>query len=446
MSQSSPLSHSQRTLLLALAASFPATLIAVLLSWRCGFTAKVEWTFSVVAVAAWLGFSFALREHVVRPLQTVSNMLAALREGDYSLHGRSRAADDDLGLVVEEINLLSELLREHRLGAIEASALLRQVMAEIDVAVFAFDSAGKLLLLNRAGERLLERPARELVGMSAAELDMAACLEGETPRTIEAEFPAGRGRWELSRNPIRRGGLRHELVVLSSVQRALREEERQAWKRLIRVLGHEINNSLTPIHSIADSLHGRIDSAGDACDEDLRDGLDIIRARADRLRRFMESYARLARLPPPQLRPVAVSRWVERVAHLEDRLSVAVEAGAEVEVSGDIDQLDQLLINLVHNAVDAALESDGEVTIGWRASGNRVEVFVNDSGPGLSDTANLFVPFFTTKPGGSGIGLVLSRQIADAHDATLTLDNRSDGPGCVARLILPLMQERDGDD
>ncbi len=440
MSTPRRLGFSQRTLLLALAASAPATVIAVALVWRCGFTAKVEWTASVVVVGAWLGFSLALREHVVRPLQTVSNMLAALREGDYSLHGRPTGANDDLGLVVQEINMLSELLREHRLGAIEASAMLSQVMAEIDVAVFAFDPDDRLLLLNRAGERLLDRPARELVGRPATEICMEQCLTGPTPRTIEAEFAGGRGRWELSRNPFRRGGLRHQLVVLSSVQRALREEERQAWKRLIRVLGHEINNSLAPIHSIADSLHSRLADGLEAIADDLRDGLDIIRARADRLGRFMASYARLARLPPPVLGRVEVASWVARVAQLDDRMAVTVEPGPEVAVTGDLDQLDQLLINLVRNAVDAALETGGGVVVRWRATETRIDLEVEDEGPGLHDTANLFVPFFTTKPGGTGVGLVLSRQIADAHDATLTLTNRTDGRGCVARLELPRAQ------
>jgi two-component system nitrogen regulation sensor histidine kinase NtrY len=433
------MSHSRRALLLALAASCPGTAIALALVWTGGYSAKVEWTLSALALGAWLGFSFALREHVVRPLQTVSNMLAALREGDYSLHGRSVQSTDDLGLVVREINMLSDILREHRLGAIEASALLRQVMAEIDVAVFAFDSDEKLLLLNRAGERLLGRPARELVGERAEALGMAECLQGETPRTIEAEFATGKGRWELSRNPIRRGGLRHELVVLSSVQRALREEERQAWKRLVRVLGHEINNSLAPIHSIADSLHKQlgVDPRGGELEEDLLHGLDVIRGRADRLRRFMDSYARLARLPPPALAAMDVGDWVRRVAQLENRAEVKVLDGPQIEIPGDCDQLDQLLINLVRNAVDASLETGGEVRIGWQVHGSRVEVFVEDDGPGLEETANLFVPFFTTKQDGTGIGLVLSRQIADAHNGTLSLGNRTDGRGCIARLTLP---------
>jgi len=261
---------------------------------------------------------------------------------------------------------------------------------------------------------------------------MQECCEGPSPRTIDAEFGGNAGRWEVHCSSIRQGGLRHQLVVLSNVQRALREEERQAWKRLIRVLSHEINNSLTPIQSIAGSLSPASD------EEDLERGLEVIRGRAAALGRFMTSYARLARLPPPKLGPITVRKWIERIAELDERLQVDVSTGPEVTVPGDSDQLDQLLINLVRNAVDAALETEGKVEVGWNVNGERVEVFVRDEGPGLHSTHNLFVPFFTTKPNGTGIGLALSRQIAEAHDGSLTLRNRDDRDGCEARLRLPL--------
>ncbi len=425
------MTHAQRTLLLALATGTPTAAIALALLWLGDYSPKVQWTLTVVAVGGWLGLAFALHAHVVRPLRTVANLLAALREGNYSQRGQSSDPNDDLGLVVWEINKLAEVLREQRLGAIEASALLRQVMGEIEVSVFAFDADDRLLLTNRAGERLLGKPARELVGVAASDLGMAEYLDGKTPRTVEGEFPGGLGRWELSRNPIRQGGLRHQLVVLSNVQRALREEERQAWKRLIRVLSHEINNSLAPIQSIAGSLSPTSDA------EDLTRGLEIIRGRSESLGRFMRAYAGLAKLPSPKLAPVDVRAWIQRVAELEKRLPVTVVAGPDIEVPGDGDQLDQLLINLVRNAVDAALETEGDVEIGWELDGDKLEVFVRDTGPGLSSTANLFVPFFTTKQNGSGIGLALSRQIAEAHDGVLTLRNRPDGQGAVARLCLP---------
>lgn len=433
-------SYETRLTLLALLAGAPALLVAMVLLWDGGYSAKVQWTLTIAVVCFWVGSAFALRERVVRPLQTLSNMLAALREEDYSMRARSGRRDDALGEVFGEANALGTTLREQRLGAMEATALLRTVMAEIDVAVFTFDGEQKLRLVNRAGERLLGQPAERLLGRTAAELTLAGCLDGEPVRTVELALPGGSGRWGVRVSSFREKGLPHRLLVLADLTRTLREEELQAWKRLVRVLGHELNNSLAPIKSIAGSLKMLLDQDQPPEDfkDDARRGLGVIATRAEALSRFMEAYARLAKLPPPKMGFVDVAAWVRRVAGLETRLPVAVEAGAVVTIRGDGDQLEQLLINLVRNAADAALETNGGVRTGWRREGSYLEVWVQDDGPGISNTSNLFVPFFTTKTGGSGIGLVLSRQVAEAHGGVLTLENRPSGRGCEARLRLPL--------
>jgi nitrogen fixation/metabolism regulation signal transduction histidine kinase len=339
-----------------------------------------------------------------------------------------------------EVNFLGQILREQRLGALEATALLRTVMAEIEVAIFAFDSDQKLRLVNRAGERLLAQPAERLMGKSAEDLSLEDCLVAESPGTLQKSFPGGAGRWEVHRSTFRERGAPHQLLVLSDLSRALREEERQAWQRLVRVLGHELNNSLAPIKSIAGSLESLVGRETQPADwkEDMRRGLGVIAARAASLNRFMEAYARLARLPLPRLEPLSVSALVKRVVSLETRINIRLVEGPEITIRADGDQLEQLLINLLRNAVDASLETGGGVRAGWRRTVGRVEVWVEDEGPGLSNTSNLFVPFFTTKPGGSGIGLVLSRQIAEAHGGTLTLENRRNTHGCEARLRLPI--------
>ncbi|HEY7529239.1 MAG TPA: ATP-binding protein [Gemmatimonadota bacterium] len=373
-------------------------------------------------------------------MQTVSNLLAALREGDYSIRARGAGHGDALGEVLAEVNVLGQTLREQRLGALEATALLWRVMAEIEAGVFAFDDQDRLRLVNRAGEVLLGKGSPQLLGRTAAELGLADVLEGDVPRIAEKTFPGGGGRWEVRRGEFRQGGLPHRLLMLSDLSRVLREEERQTWQRLVRVLSHEINNSLAPIQSLAGSLEGLLvrEPAPDGWREDLGRGLSVIAERARALGRFMASYARLARLPPPRLEPLDVGAWVRRVALLETRLPVAVKPGPEIVVRADGDQLDQLLINLIANAADAALKTGGGVEVSWRRNGGDVEVRVTDEGTGISDSANLFVPFFTTKPRGSGIGLVLSRQIAEAHGGTLTLRNRTDARGCEASLRLPV--------
>jgi len=434
------ISHDIRILAIALGGGVPAIVLTLLLLHAGDYSPLARWTAGVIVIGVWVVAALAVRARVVRPLQTLANLLAALRAGDYSIHARGADLDDPLGLAFAEVNALREPLRAQRLGALEAVALLQRVMAEIDVAVFATDEAGTLRLVNRAGERLIGQPASQLLGRSADSVGLGECLVGEPRRVLDVKFPADEGRWELRRSSFRQGGVPMQLLVLTDLRRVLREEERQAWQRLVRVLSHEINNSLAPIQSIAGSLRKlmtRSPRPADA-DADLERGLDVIGGRAESLGRFMRSYARMARLPAPVLAPVNVGALVDRVVGLEKRLPVHVTPGPAIVLPADADQLEQLLINLVSNAVDAAAETHGGVDIGWEARNGDCILRVVDDGPGLPATANLFTPFFTTKPNGTGIGLVLSRQIAEAHGGTLSLEDRSDAHGCVAQLRLPL--------
>ena len=435
-----PLLYERRILLLALCAGLGGTVVALILLWTGGYSSKLQWTLTVLMVLTWLSFAFTAQSRVVFPLRTLSNLLAALREGDFSIRARGANQDDALGEVLREVNALGETLRQQRLGALEATALLRKVMEEIDVAVFAIDGNGQLRLVNRAGERILNQPEERLLGENAAELGLAECLIGDTPRIEQIAFPGKSGRWEIHRGSFREAGLAHQLLVITDLSRALRDEERQAWQRLIRVLGHELNNSLAPIKSVAENLGSMLSRRDRDPDwqEDMRSGLNIIAARTDGLARFMSAYARLAKLPPPTFQGVDVGVWIRRVTGLESRLQVKLDAGPEVRIQADPDQLDQLLINLLRNAVDASLETGGGVYVGWDREDGYIDVWVKDDGPGIPNPTNLFVPFFTTKPGGSGIGLVLSRQIAEAHGGTLTLENRETHRGCEARLRIPM--------
>ena len=436
------LSHDRRILLMALASALPGAGISLIFLWTGDYTPKVQWTLTVLIVTFCLGFALALRERVVLPLQTLSNLLAALGEGDFSIRARGARGGDPLGEVMIEVNALVETLRHQRLDALEATTLLRKVMAEIDVAVFTFDEEAELKFVNRAGARLLALPSERLLGRRAAEIALDSYLDGEAPRVINTAFPGGAGRWEVRRSQFRQGGRPHELLVLSDLSRPLREEERQAFQRLIRVIGHEMNNSLAPIKSIAGSLAAIIerDPPPDDWRDDVQRGLGVIASRSESLSRFMSAYARLAKLPPPKLTQLDVATFVDRVVTLEKAHHIKLKPGPALTIQADGDQLEQLLINLIRNAVDAVRETAGGVTVGWeRLPGSQsMELWVEDEGPGLSNTGNLFVPFFTTKPGGSGIGLVLSRQIAEAHGGTLLLQNRDDRKGCRASLRMPV--------
>jgi len=424
---------------LAFGAAAPAAVIALIILWSGDYSAKVQWTLTIFIFGCFAGFISSAREHLIRPLQTMTNLLAALREGDYSIRARGARENDALGEALLEVNLLGETLRVQRLGAFEATALLRTIMAEIDVAVFTFDPGRRLRLVNRAGERLLGRPMDKLLSRSAEELELAVCLDSNEDAPLTLNFPGASGRWVVRRSTFREHGLPHELLVLTDLSRTLREEERRAWQRLVRVLGHEMNNSLAPIKSLAASLETLLQRQPRPTDwqDDARSGLKSIAARADALSRFMEAYARLSRLPPPQKEDVDLGELTRRVVKLEPRLRVNLLPGPEARISADAAQIEQALINLVHNAVDASLETGGVVSMGWRANGDCVEVFIDDEGHGIMNPTNLFVPFFTTKPQGSGIGLALSRQIAEAHGGSLSVSNRTDRSGAEAVLRLP---------
>ena len=436
------LRHEDRVLALALLGGAPALAGSFLLLAILPLGAASRLGIGVILATGWLALGIAARRAVLRPLRTLMNVLGALHEGDYTF----RAHVEGGGVLRDvnvELNALADALQRQRLWATEATALLRKVMDAIDVAVFAFDADTKLRIVNRAGEALLGQHSERLLAQPAGLLGLGFALEGGTPRIVDLDLAGGGGRWEVRRGDARQGGLPLDLVVLSNVSRALREEERQAWQRLVRVLGHELNNSLAPIRSIAGSLESLVARDPRPADwlDDTRRGLSVIGARAEALTRFMEGYATLARLPAPRTTSVDLAALVQRVSTLETRVSVTVTGGPPVVLAADPDQLEQLLINLVRNAADASLAPGATVEIGWRLSSGPTPLlllWIDDGGPGIANPTNLFVPFFTTKPQGSGIGLALSRQIAEAHGGTLTLTNRQPSPGARALVRLPV--------
>jgi len=426
--------------LLSVLLTLPALSLAIWLlseqAWPLGVrTAAIA---AVLLVSAYLWRQ--LRHAVVRPLLTLVNLIDSLRAGDYSLRSTSARRGDALGEVLWEVNALSNTLREDRLRVQETGALLSKVLGSVDIAIFAFDDQRKLMLINPAGERLVALSSAQALGKSAADLGLEACCDTDTPATLKRTFPSGGGSFEIRKATFREGGRPHELLAISDLSRALREEERQAWQRLIRVLAHELNNSLAPIRSMAATLTTVIAREPLPSDwrEDGQCALGVIGERAESLTRFMASYTRLARLPPPNKRRFALAPLIKRVARLEQRCSIVLGELPEVEIFADADQLEQALINLSKNAAEAALETAGGVRMRLSCNADNALIEIEDDGPGLAKTENLFVPFFTTKPGGSGVGLVLALQIAENHGGSLTLANRATARGCLVRVSLPV--------
>jgi two-component system, NtrC family, nitrogen regulation sensor histidine kinase NtrY len=403
----------------------------------------------------WWLFAIRLQKQTTRRLQTLANVIASMREEDYSFRARNDAPKDSLGELSLEVNALADMLATEKIRTIEATTLLQRVVDEIDAPLFAFDPAGRLRLLNPAGEHLLRQPQVRILGRDAAELNLQPCLTAENESLLDLNLNDSQARWLLRRSSFRQDGIPHTLVVLSDVSRALREEERRAWQRLIRVLGHELNNSLAPIKSIAGSLNSRI--SGAAMDGEVRSdllrGLEIIEARSASLQRFLEAYRKLAQMPAPVIRDVPLAPLVSRVVSLETRIKVGIDPGPDLTLQADPDQLEQMLINLVRNAADAVLQLSSsasdkpgcvssqlinpKVIIRWSVSGNELTLVIEDAGSGLLNPANVFTPLYTTKPNGSGVGLVLSRQIAEAHGGRIEISNRTDSRGCLVRVALP---------
>ena len=384
----------------------------------------------------------AFIDGMIRPLQTLSNVVSSLREGDYSFRARGAGAEDALAELAAEINALADLLQKQRVRSLEATALLARILEVLTTPLFAFDREDLLQLVNNAGVKLLGLPHARCFGHSARELGLEELLAAPD-QTIHS-FGTKSTRWLLRKAAFRQDGAPHTLLLLADVSLPLQEEQQTAWKRLIRVLGHELSNSLAPIKSIAGSLLARMDqmNGDEAALRDFRRGLGVVESRADSLHRFVESYRQLAQLPPPRLRPVALGPLLERVALLERRLPVQLDPGPPVVLQADPDQLEQMFINLLANAVDASMANEGQpVRVGWRTAGSNLLVAIEDRGMGIANSENLFVPFYTTKPAGSGVGLALAQQIARAHRGEVSLLNREDGPGARATVRLSLEQQ-----
>jgi two-component system nitrogen regulation sensor histidine kinase NtrY len=435
-----------RLYLLVLAAGLPGVALSYLLLWRSAYSLDHQIEGSVVVAALWLGLSVSARDFVIRSIQALSSVVAALKEDDFSFRATQADAGDAFGELATEINSLSRALEQERIGAMESASLLRKVIAETGTAIFAFSPDARVRLVNQGAVILLGKPEEQLMNRTADELGLQSLIHGPTSETISWPLGSPDRRWIVRRTQFRQHGIPHSLVMIAEVAEALRAEERLAWQKLVRVLGHEFNNSLAPIKSLARTL-ARMAQKSVVLSTDEREnfmhGLEVIADRAESLNRFLQSYTHLAKLPQPRKRTVPLRQLAEHVIGLESRLKITDLGGPDIDVLVDPDQLEQALINLIKNAVESVLLAaepgvqSEQVSVSWSVANGSVNIWIKDKGVGLSGTENLWIPFYTTKEHGSGIGLLLSRQIVESHGGTLSLSNREDAMGCEVRIQLP---------
>lgn len=428
-----------RLFLLVLSIAIPAALLLGWMSIHSTLPGSAKVMIAVVVVA-WIAIvAGAARGDLLRHVRTLSNLVESIRSNDYSVKGARAREPGELAELYSQVNALQDDLKDSRQDEQELLNILEKVVSQINVAIVVCDSGDRIRLVNRLAVVLLKSPAEKLMGVDFASTVLAQLPLAPEPRVVDFRFPGAEGRWQVSQHYYRHHGRASRILFIADLKQVLSDEEIAAWQRLIRVISHEINNSLTPITSLCQTLANILakpDSANYA--EDVRKSLRMIAERADGLREFIAIYARLARLPEPQKVLFPVASVAARLRGIFAEKALELAPFPDVSLFGDPVHLEQALINLIKNGLEANPGDAPAVQLSCHVADGLCEFQVVDRGPGISNPDNLFVPFYTTKKEGAGIGLVLCRQIAAKHHGHVSLANRSDGPGAVAKLLLPL--------
>ena len=395
--------------------------------------------FLFCALVIGIGTLFIWRR-VRNQIRTTTNIVEALLAGDSSMRPNSMISRGALAELNQVINGAALQLSEHRQLSKEHQLAMSKVLEHIDVAVISLDEHFKITMLNPKARQLFALH-QDLVGLPVRHLgiDKDILLE-PIHKVVTLKTEQLQKRVYLQTETYRLHGKPHTLLFFNDVQQLLQNEERSAWQRLLRVLSHEINNSLAPIASIGESLSHLVASleTNNELKDDLTEGLNIITQRALGLDSFIREYQSLSRLPQPNKSLFSLKTLLKEQLELFPELDAQVTAKQDTELFADRSQLAQVLVNLIKNAMQAVPNGQlCRVELNWGQAGNFIQLSLTDNGTGISNPDNLFVPFYTTKPKGSGIGLVLSRQILFNHGGDLTLANRTDEQGAIATLSLP---------
>ena len=407
-------------------------LVIIILSAFSHYSLLLALTVVPLSLLSAIAGLFYIRKIMQSQFFGIANVIECLRQGDFTMRPSINKSQGAWGEVNFELGLLAKRMHKERIETVESDIILDKLTEEFDVPLLMTDRSGALKHINDAGVELFGSDRQHLLGLSTLQLNIANLFDVETGAVVEHQFPMKDARWEIRRSIIHQHGVRFDVLLLNDLSRALREEERQAWQKLIRVLGHELNNSLASITSVADTMAKQKLVTEDKV---LKKGLSVITERTQGLQRFTEAYTSLAKLPLPKKVEVNIARLLNQAAELHGQ-QVTFELSSDIHACIDADQIEQVLINLVKNGLESG-NTEPKVVITAHQTKHRIVISIVDNGHGITNPENLFVPFYTTKVEGSGIGLYLCRQIIEAHQGKLSLQNRQDKSGCIATIWLP---------
>jgi len=362
-------------------------------------------------------------------IRTLSNLIESMIDGDYTLRGRLQT-NQAFQELLNSVNVLAGTLSKHKIEAKESRLLLERIMEQMDAMVLATDEQGFVVMANASAHKLILGEVDKANNIQISNIQLSALPIGAeiiNANTGIIDFKSGSitGEHFLSKEAFFSDGKQHQLYTLTNAERLLMEKERKAWQSLLRVLSHEMNNSLTPIVAISQSMQKKLQKAdSEIVKASLLDGINIINERADSLSQFIASYSQLSQLPKPNKSIFKLALMIEKLATLYPDCKINCLFDTQLLIEADKSQLEQVLINLFKNAVEAMENVDEKIIeISSSTEGNWQHITLRDFGTGIANLANVFVPFYTTKPQGSGIGLALCRQILFNHNGSIKIDN-----------------------
>lgn len=405
------------------------SILVTVLLWLSLYLAQAS-TLLILTVMLLVLLPFALYlsqlyRRLTDPFYRLTSQVEAIRLEDYSLRMRSQFKKGIARDLCEEINSLSADLQRRKSRYDQHVFLIYQLIEQLDTPILVFDPKGRLSHANGAFSRWLKQPWRNIKGAPSTALGLT-----QTQAGWQLADPQQRSRWQLRNSHFHQSGGLFQLLILTNIEKELNQAEQNAWRRLIRVLSHEIRNSLTPIKSLAQSL-AQLPSQEDKSIQ----ALNVIKERSQSLQDFVERYATLSRQVVLNRENVTVDKLVAKIKGLNPSLNLQTSISLQY-VWADPALLEQVMINLVKNAEEAG-KAGQPVRLTFALYDGQQRIRVIDQGRGIQNPENLFVPFYTTKKDGQGIGLAFCRNVIDQHGGRLTLTNNQNGPGACAEISLP---------